>query len=100
MNKTILKTTHCPDYGRISRPGIQRNRPRNTIPVTLPLHRLTDFHRYTLNPMVMAVRDGVAIRTHDLVEVDGEVLKVVSVSPISTGCVEIKTVFLPRLQSK
>lgn len=101
--KTITrKHRNCPDRGRIARPGIQRNRPHNIVPVTLPMHDLSEVkvHRYRLNPMVMAVRTNEVIEQHDLVKVDGEILKVVSVSDISPGCVEIKTVLFPRLQIK
>lgn len=99
MNKTILKTTHCPDYGRLPKAKLKRDRPRNIVPVTLPLHDLSEakVHRYTLNPMVIAVR-GVDISQHDLVKVDGEILKVVSVEVVSPGCVEIKTIKFNRYQ--
>lgn len=95
MNTITKKCRHCPDRGRIARPGIQRNKPRNTVPVTLPIHTLEKFHRYTLNPMVMAVR-GVDINQHDLVKVDGEILKVASVEVVSEVCVEIRTVRFER----
>lgn len=99
MNKTLLKTKQCPDYGRLPKAKLKRNRPRNIVPVTLPLHDLSGakVHRYTLNPMVMAVRD-VDINQHDLVNVDGEILKVVSVSEIAPGAVEIKTAKFARYQ--
>lgn len=95
MNTITRKCRNCPDRGRIARPGIQRNRPHNIVPVTLPIHTLEKFHRYTLNPMVMVVR-GVDINQHDLVKVDGEILKVVSVEVIAPGAVEIRTVKFGR----
>lgn len=98
MTTITRKCKHCPD-GRFKHPKITRNRPRNIVPVTLPLHDLSGakVHRYTLNPMVMAVRD-VDINQHDLVKVDGEILKVVSVEVIAPGAVEIKTVKFARYQ--
>lgn len=95
MTTITRKCRHQPDRGRIARPGIQRDKPRNIVPVTLPIHTLEKFHRYTLNPMVMAVRD-VDINQHDLVKVDGEILKVASVEAVSEGCVEIRTVRFER----
>lgn len=99
MNTITRKHRNCPDRGRLSRPKVARAKPRNIVPVTLPLHDLSGakVHRYTLNPMVMAVR-GVVINQHDLVKVDGEVLKVVSVSEIAPGSVEIRTLKFGRYQ--
>lgn len=71
--------------------------------ITLPLHDLSDHtkykaHRYTLDPDFFAVRSEVEIKQHDLLSVDGEILKVVSVETVSEGCVEIKTVKFARYQ--
>ena len=97
MNKCKNKPTHAKRLAqRLPKPVMHRNRPRNTVPVTLPIHTLEKFHRYTLNPMVMAVRTNEVIEQHELVKVDGEVLKVVSVSEISPGCVELRTVKFTR----
>ena len=99
MNNCKNKPNHAKRLAqRLPKPVMHRNGPRNIVPVTMPVHILQDFHRYTLNPMVMAVRDRVAIRTHDLVEVDGEVLKVASVEVISEGCLELKCVKFGRYQ--
>lgn len=66
--------------------------------IILPEHVLDDFtvHRYTLNPLYMAVRTSEVIKEHDLVRVDGETLKVVSVEAVSEGCVELRTVRFER----
>lgn len=71
--------------------------------ITLPLHDLSDrtrykSHRYTLDPSYLVVRTSETIRQHDLVKVDGEILKVVSVEVVSEGCVEIRTVKFARYQ--
>lgn len=102
--KTITrKHRNCPD-GRLPKAKLKRDRPRNTIPITLPIHDLNDHtryrsHRYTLDPDFFAVRTSVDINQHDLVKVDGEVLKVVSVSEIVPGAVEIRTVKFARYQA-
>lgn len=103
MTTITRKCRNCPDRGRIARPGIQRNRPRNIVPVTLPIHDLNDrtryrSHRYTLDPDFFAVHTSEAIKQHDLLSVDGEVLKVISVNEIAPGAVEIKTVKFARYQ--
>lgn len=100
--KTITrKCRHQPDDGRMKHPKIRRDRPGNTVPVTLPLHDLSDrtryrAHRYTMDPSFFAVRTSVEIKQHDLLSVDGEVLKVASVSEISPGAVEIRTIRFER----
>jgi len=99
--KTITrKCRNCPD-GRSKHPKITRSRPRNIVPVTLPLHDLSDrtrykSHRYTLDPSYFVVRTSEVINQHDLLSVDGEVLKVVSVEAVSEGCLEIRTIRFER----
>lgn len=104
MTTITRKCRNCPD-GRFKHPKITRSRPRNIVPVTLPIHDLSDrnryrAHRYTLDPDFFAVRTSVDINQHDLVKVDGEVLKVVSVSEIAPGAVEIRTLKFGRYQNK
>lgn len=103
MNNTLLKTKQCPDYGRLPKAKLKRDRPRNIVPVTLPIHDLSDrtryrSHRYTLDPDFFAVRTSETINQHDLVNVDGEVLKVVRVEEIALGAVEIRTLKFGRYQ--
>ncbi len=69
--------------------------------ITLPLHDLSDrmrykSHRYHFDPEFFAVRTSEEIKQHDLVKVDGEILKVVSVEQVSEGCLEIRTVRFER----
>lgn len=99
--KTITrKCRNCPDRGRLPKAKLKRDRPRNTVPVTLPLHDLSGVrvHRYTLNPLCMAVRTSEVIKQHDLVRVDGETLKVARVEQVADGCVELKTIKFGRYQ--
>lgn len=101
MTTITRKCRNCPGDGRMKHPKIRRDRPGNTVPVTLPLHELSDrtryrAHRYTLDRDYFAVRTSVEIKQHDLLSVDGEVLKVASVEDIAPGSVEIKTIRFAR----
>lgn len=108
MNKTIQLRTAPKDWGRI-KDRIKRPHEARQLTLDLPvcpltLHNLDDatrfkVHRYSIDPDFMSVRTSETINQHDLVNVDGEILKVVSVSEISTDCVELKTVYFKRLQS-
>jgi|GEM_PF-5864103 len=69
--------------------------------ITLPLHDLSDrtrykSHRYHFDPDFFVVRTSEVIKQHDLLSVDGEILKVVSVEVIAPGAVEIRTIRFER----
>lgn len=88
---------------RLKHPRIGRDKTARPFTVELPIHDLSDrtkyrAHRYTLDREYFAIRTSEVIGQHDLLQYEGEILKVASVSEIAPGAVEIKTIRFARYQ--
>lgn len=84
MNKTLLKTKHCPDYGRLPKAKLKRYRPRNIVPVTLPIPDLSDrsafpkIHQWRTDPLMFSIHTRIDIRPADTFRLNGVTYKVKS----------------------